>query len=185
MARPGETIENPVTGERITFRETGEGSDGSGLLFDYVLEPAGFAVGRLDHVHPRQEERFEVKSGRLGVRIDGDEWTATEGTRFAILPRTPHTVWNDGSEKMHAVVEMRPALDVESFFETMYRLARDGKTNESGIPSPLRFATIAAEFDDEIRITGVSGRLQTILTTALARIGRLRGYRARPPRYSE
>lgn len=185
MTRRGEAIENPATGERIEFRTTARDSDGETVQFDYYLEPGGFAVGKVDHVHPEQEERFDVRSGALGVRIDGDEWTATPGTRFAVLPGTPHTVWNDGSSRMHAVVELRPALDIESFFETTYGLARDGKTNHRGIPSPLRLAVVANAFRKELRFAGVPAPIQTALTSALAPVGWLRGYRARYPRYSE
>ena len=173
-----------MTGERIEFRRTADGT-GDALTFDYYLRPGGFAVGKADHVHPRQEERLEVRNGRLGVRIDGDEWTATPGTRFAILPGTPHTVWNDGSETMHAVVEIRPALDIGTFFETTYGLARDGRTNAVGLPGPLQLAVLANEFRDEIRLAALPRRLHRAAAAAVAPVGRLAGYRARYPRYAE
>ena len=184
MPREETTIDNPVTGERIEFRRTADGT-GDALVFDYYLRPGGFAVGKADHVHPRQEERFEVREGRLGVRIDGDEWTATPGTRFAVLPETPHTVWNDGTETMHAVVEIRPALDIATFFETAYGLARDGETNDMGLPRPLQLAVLADEFRDEIRLAALPGPLYRAAAAALAPVGRLAGYRARYPRYAK
>lgn len=185
MARPGETIENPVTGERIEFRTTARSSAGASVRFDYYLRPGGFAVAKFDHVHPHQEERFRVREGALGVRIDGDEWTATPGTDFAVLPGTSHTVWNDGTDEMHAEVELRPAMRIEAFFETMFGLARDGKTDRRGIPRPLQMTVIADEFRDEIGFAAVPAPIQTALTSAVAPIGRLAGYRARYPRYSE
>lgn len=173
------TIENPVTGERIEFRER----TADALRFDYYLAPGGFAVGRLDHAHPRQEERFEVRSGRLGVHIDGDEWTATPGTRFAILPETLHTVRNEHREEMHAVVELRPALDIASFFETAYGLAREGRTNRWGLPGALQLAVLADEFREELYFAGVPRPLQRGVAATLAPVGRLTGYRARNPRF--
>ena len=47
----GRTPENPVTGERLAFREETDAV----FRFDYTLEPGGFAVGKLDHVHPNQK----------------------------------------------------------------------------------------------------------------------------------
>lgn len=185
MARPGEIIENPATGERIEFRTTAGDSRGESLTFDYYLVPGGFALGKFDHVHPRQEERFEVRKGRLGVRIDGDEWTATSGTRFAIPERTPHTVWNDGGSGMHATVEIRPALDLETFFETTYGLAREGKTDRRGLPRPLQFAVLADEFRKELYFAAVPRSAQMALASALAPVGRLAGYRARYPRHAD
>jgi quercetin dioxygenase-like cupin family protein len=183
MAAKDAALENPVTGERIEFRTTASDSDGRAVAFDYFLAPGGFATGKVDHVHPRQEERFEVTRGALGVRIDGDEWTATPGTRFSVLSETPHTVWNDGDTEMRAVVEIRPALGIERFFETMFGLAREGKTDGRGIPNPLQAAVIAREFREEIRLAGVPGPVQTALASTLAPVGRRAGYRAWYPQH--
>lgn len=185
MARNGETIDNPVTGERITFRRTARDTDGEAVEFDYRLPPGGFAIGRVDHVHPDQEERIDVRSGRLGVRIGGDEWTATPGTRFGIPPGVPHTVRNDGSEDVHAVIELRPALAIETFFETTFGLARAGETNDVGLPTPLQLAVIADAFREEFRFGGVPRPVQRALAAALAPLGRVAGYRARYPRFGD
>lgn len=182
MARQGEVIENPVTGERIEFRETARETGGEALVFDYYLAPGGFAVGKYDHVHPRQEERIEVESGRLGVRIEGDEWTATPGTRFAVPPETAHTVWNDGDETMHAVVSLEPALDSETFFEEMFALASARTTNALGLPGPLRLAVLAGAYREEIAAAGLPRPLQRAAASALAPVGRALGYRADPRR---
>ena len=185
MARQHDVIQNPVTGERIEFRETTDDAAESPARFDYYLEPSGFATGRIDHIHPHQEERFDVRSGRLGVRIDGDEWTATPGTRFSVLPETPHTVWNDGDDEMHAVVELRPGLEIEAFFETVFGLASEGKTNRWGIPGPLQLAVLVDDFQEVVYFDAVPFPVQRALSTILAPIGRLAGYQARYPRYSE
>lgn len=184
MAKRGTTISNPTTGERIEFRRTARDTHGAALEYDYYLAPGGFAAGKFDHVHPRQEERFSVKKGSLGVRINGDEWTATSGTRFAVLPKTSHTIWNAGDTEMHARVQIRPALEMEAFFETMYGLAREGKTDSRGLPGPLQLAVIADEFREELRIPGVPGPVQTALISALGSVGRAAGYRAWHPRYA-
>lgn len=183
MARGG--TRKSGDGERIEFRTTANGSTGNSVTFDYYLCPGGFAVGKVDQVHSRQEERFDVREGKLSVHIDGDEWMATPGTRFAVLSGMPHTVWNDGSDEMHAVVEIRPALAIETFFETMFGLARDGKTNDMGLPRPLQLAVIANDFRDEFHFARVPILLQNALTTAGAPVGRLAGYQARYPRYGE
>lgn len=176
------SLENPVTGERIKFRTGPAVAEGEPLVFDYYLQPGGFAVGKVDHVHPVQTERFDVQAGRLGVRIDGHEWTATAGTRFAIPPETPHTVWNDGDKEMHAVVEITPALSIAAFFETTFDLAREGRTNGWGLPNPLHLAVIAWAFREELYLAALPRRLQLATVPVLAALGRLAGYRATPPR---
>ena len=43
MAQPGESIANPVTGERVVFRTTAAESDGALLAMDYCA-PAGYVI---------------------------------------------------------------------------------------------------------------------------------------------
>jgi quercetin dioxygenase-like cupin family protein len=69
MAKAGEEFVNPVTGLRTIFRKTAEETSGELLQVDWIGEP-GWSTGP-DHVHPYQEERFEVLSGRLGLRVGG------------------------------------------------------------------------------------------------------------------
>ena len=52
-------IHNPVTGERIEFLRTDEDR----LEFELQLTPDGKVPGM--HVHPSQEERFEVLEGTM------------------------------------------------------------------------------------------------------------------------
>ena len=57
MARVGQTIDHPVTGERITFLETAASSNGEVLRMAFSMRPHGFVPGI--HAHPRAEERFD------------------------------------------------------------------------------------------------------------------------------
>src|SRR3981081_3252677 len=61
MAYSGQIIENPVSGERITFRKTAADTGGELLEFDIELTPDGHVPGM--HVHPAQEGRFGIVSG--------------------------------------------------------------------------------------------------------------------------
>jgi hypothetical protein len=64
--RPGQTVENPVTGERFTFTATAASTEGELLAFDFALKPGGAVP--MPHVHPEQSERFEVVAGEtVGV----------------------------------------------------------------------------------------------------------------------
>ena len=71
MAKAGDELLNSVTGLRTVFRKTAEETSGELLQVDWIGEP-GWTTGP-DHVHPRQEERFEVLSGRLGLRVGSVE----------------------------------------------------------------------------------------------------------------
>ena len=77
MAYTGQVIENPVSGEKITFRRTSADTNGELLEFDIELTPDGHVPGM--HVHPAQEERFEVLSGTVRFRKGLRRITATAG----------------------------------------------------------------------------------------------------------
>ena len=186
MARKGDVIENPVTGERITFLETSEDTGGELLRFEYVLPP-GFSIP--EHVHPKQEERHEIVSGTFWGRVGGREQIFGEGQSVVGPPGVPHA-WRNPSvnEKLRLVSEIRPPLRFETLFETGYGLARDGKTTKQGVPKdPLQLAVLVAETGDMAYPTGIPvpvWNAMLALFAALARAGRLLGYRARYPKYS-
>ncbi|MDH6196994.1 hypothetical protein M2272_003647 [Mycobacterium frederiksbergense] len=62
MARIGDEIEHPLTGERITFLETTASTGGEYLRFRLDVAPGG-SIPNL-HVHPGSQERFEIADGR-------------------------------------------------------------------------------------------------------------------------
>ncbi len=180
MANAGDELVNPATGLRTVFRKTTRDTSGELLQVDWIGEP-GWTTGP-DHVHPRQEERFEVLSGRLGLRADGIERVHGVGDVIVVSAGSPHAVRNAGDDEVHVLVDFEPALRTERAFETLAGLARDGKTNRAGAPkNPLRLALILREFEEEIYFARPPLAVQRVILGALAFIGRLLGYRAEYP----
>lgn len=175
MARAGEVIEHPVTGERITFLETAGDTAGERLRMDFRILPGGFVAA--EHVHPYQEERVEVRSGVARFRLEGTAGTARAGEHVVVDPGARHVWWNDGDDELRTTVEFRPALRTEFFFETFFAWAAEGRTNRKGLPSPLRFAVLAREYRDEVRLS-IPYPIQWLIATPPAGLGRALGYRA-------
>ena len=44
MLHAGDTIENPVTGERIVFRATSVETNGEAVMIDCFVRPSGFVA---------------------------------------------------------------------------------------------------------------------------------------------
>jgi len=65
---------------------------------------------------------------------------------------TAHTFWNTSEGQARFLCEIRPALGFERLLETMFALARDGKTNSRGLPHPLRLAAIADHHRDDLQL---------------------------------
>jgi quercetin dioxygenase-like cupin family protein len=186
VAKAGDVIENPITGERITFLKTTQETNGELLRFEYVLPPE-FTIP--EHVHPHQEERHEILSGTLRGRVGGQERDYEEGERVVGPAGVPHAWQNPSSEEeLRFVSELRTPLVFETLMETTFGLARDGKTTKQGIPKdPLQLAVLV----DETRGMFYSSRVPVAVQEALlalfavlASVGRLLGYRARYPEYS-
>jgi quercetin dioxygenase-like cupin family protein len=176
MIRAGDTIENPVTGERLVFRKTSRETGGQAVVIETFVQPNGFVAAA--HVHPSQEERFEVLRGSVGFKIGRRKIVAGPGRRITVPAGTPHKFWNAGDDEAHFVCEVRPALQFESLIETMFGLAADGKTNRRGMPNPLRLAVIANAHFDTVRLPFPPAILQRVALAAGAPLGQLLGYGA-------
>jgi quercetin dioxygenase-like cupin family protein len=178
MARQGDAIENPVTGERITFLKTSRDTGGELLQLHWSLKPDGFLPGA--HTHPRQKERFEVLSGTLGIRVGRSKYRLGAGEAMVVPPGAVHSWWNEGDEVIRSLLEFRPALKMESVFEITFGLARDGKISKKGIPSPLQIIiALLDEYENELGIPWVAQRVQHAIVSRLAPLAHRRGYRGR------
>jgi quercetin dioxygenase-like cupin family protein len=175
MIRPGDRLENPVTGEVLIFHRTSEQTNGESVLVETIVRPGGFVAA--GHVHPYQSERFQVLAGRLGLRVGERELVALPGAVALVPPGTPHRFWNAGEGEARFLCEVRPALRFESLIETMFTLAAEGKTNRKGMPNPLRLAVIARAHFDTVRLPFPPTSLQRAALGVASPLGRLLGYR--------
>ena len=96
MIEAGQSIVNSVTGERIVFRKTSRETDGAAVVIETFVQPNGFVAAA--HVHPSQEERFEVLSGSVGFKIGRKQLVAGPGQRLTVPAGTPHKFWNAGDD---------------------------------------------------------------------------------------
>jgi quercetin dioxygenase-like cupin family protein len=173
---------HPVSGERIVFRKRARDTDGELMEMNLYLGPSG--VVATPHVHPYQEERFEVTDGPAMFRIGTEERLVEPGETVVVPPGTPHVWWNPSDREVTTLIQFRPALDTETFFETYFGLAREGRVNKKGLPNPLQMMVLAREYHREMQLPRRQHRVLYPLTFLLAPIGRLLGYRARYDRYS-
>jgi quercetin dioxygenase-like cupin family protein len=181
MARAGDVIENPVRGERVVFRSTAADTGGELLQFDFFMRPG--VPPMFEHVHARQEERIEVISGTVSYRLGGVEHQLSAGEVAVLPPGVPHTLWNSGGDEVHTLMEARPALTLETTFETLFGLARDGKTNKQGTPNLLQGAVIGLESETFLPRPPII--VQRGLLTVVVPLAKLLGFRSRYPQYSE
>jgi quercetin dioxygenase-like cupin family protein len=180
MVKAGECIENPVTGEKMTFLLTGADTGGELLRIDMTVRPGGFVAA--EHIHPAQEERFQITSGRITLRAADRERHYGPGDTITIPPGVPHAWWNSGGDDLRVTLDFRPAGRFAEFITTFFALARAGKTNRRGLPTnPLQLAATFAEYRDVIHGTMPPWAVQQVLFALLGPVARLFGYQADEP----
>jgi quercetin dioxygenase-like cupin family protein len=175
------TLENLETKETYTFLERARDTGGQVLRLRWTAQPGG-EVG--EHIHPLQEERFEVTAGVLTVSLEGDEIRCPKGQVVAVPAGKRHFFANREKEPVTAILELRPALRMEQVFESLAGFAREGRTRAGGLPRhPLQLAVFAWEFRREIRGPHPPQPVQAVILPPLAAVARVLGYRAHRPEY--
>lgn len=182
MGTDEDPLVHPVTGERIVFRKRARDTGGELLEFNLFLAPSGFIAA--PHVHPNQEERFEISGAPVTFRVAGKERVYQPGQVVVVPPGVPHVWWNSSDQEVATLVQFRPALDTETFFETYFGLARDGKVGKNGLPNPLQMMVLARAYRHEMQLPRPRQTVLGAIALVAAPIGRALGYRGRYDRYS-
>jgi quercetin dioxygenase-like cupin family protein len=182
MAKAGERIDHPYA-ESLIFKTTSSDSGGQLLEVESIFHARSERPP--DHYHPHQEERFEVLKGAVWTRIDGKERVYQAGESIVAPPGTRHAMTNMSTEDEARVLSrMTPALKTEELLETLWGLARDGKTNKHGVPNLLQAALLLQDYRDEFRLSNPPEFVQVPLFALLAALARLLGHRSRYANYS-
>jgi hypothetical protein len=170
------TFENPVMGDTIEILDEGDLHAGRPIQARVTLAP--YAQGPPLHYHPGLLERYEVIQGTGSIQVGTERLELGPGEVVDIPPGTRHRFWNPTSEPVVLAAQVRPPsprfLD---FLDSLYGLARDGLTDDTGRPSPLRAALIFHTYRDEVVPADPPVVVQRLVFPVLAAIARARGYR--------
>jgi quercetin dioxygenase-like cupin family protein len=172
MITPGQTLENPVTGERFTFTDTASSTGGELLAFELALRPGGAVP--IPHVHPIQTERFEVVAGLMRFRLGLRRRLAGPGDVVEVAPGVVHGFANAGEEEARVRVEVRPALQMEQMLAEVVAMAQAGRMTRRGLPRNLRdLAVLARTYDREAHAPLLSVGVQRLLLAPLVHSAQL------------
>jgi mannose-6-phosphate isomerase-like protein (cupin superfamily) len=176
MAIRGKEIKNDKTGQRIKFIQTT--ADTQGSFLDMIATYERKSLEPPTHYHPHQEEYFEIISGELTVRMNGELEVLGAGHQLYIAKNTSHAMWNDNLQPAVIRWKVVPALETERLLETVTGLANEGKTGPDGKPGLLQTALTAQRFRRVIRLDKPPYFLQRILFSLLTPIAYVFGYDA-------
>ena len=116
MAQRGQVFRNG--GNRLEVVTSAADSDGAVLELLATWGPRSPVPPA--HLHPAQDERFDVLDGELWFRVDGVEHVVAAGSRFDVPRGCVHQVCN--RQDVPAVARWRttPALRTEQFHEAVH-----------------------------------------------------------------
>jgi quercetin dioxygenase-like cupin family protein len=116
------------------------------LVVHATYAPAGSPPPR--HLHPFQDERFEVLSGALTVEIHGTRRTLWAGAELEVPRGTPHRMWND-----HATVPAQVSWATSPAGRTeQWWAALDAAGGGAGRPPLRRMLALLREYGDVFRV---------------------------------
>lgn len=170
VARPGVTITNPVSGERVTWEQTSDQTGGARTVMRMRVAPGGGVRER--HIHPRSSERFTVINGTIVVELDGTEYIRHAGQSIRGPAGIAHAWWNGGEVGLEATVEITPSGRFEEYLELGFRWAREGRLNSRGRLGLLRGAAFADAYREDIVYTSPPRAVQRLLVGPCAWLAR-------------
>jgi quercetin dioxygenase-like cupin family protein len=155
-----------VFGLQGTVTTPSAATGGAYVEMGVALDPGGHTN---NHLHPEQEETFDVLEGTLEVFHDGG-WHAIPAGASLTVPRgVVHAFRNATDRPVRFRNVHRPALTFQEFLETVDRLIRAGKVKgRKGLRSGIYLSMASVERD-----TSVNKKPPQFILRGLAFIGRL------------
>jgi quercetin dioxygenase-like cupin family protein len=172
VAKAGQVIHNPVTGETIRVVTPSSHSNGRRFVFECRVAPGHSPLPA--HVHDRQEERFEMISGKLGVLVGNEVHTLYPGDRAVLPAGVKHQWWNPTKGDVVFRVEVTPAGDLEAVIEALAAMAQTGKLNSKAMPkNPFDLANVGRLSETYLPFLPIA--LQKRMLAVGSAVGRLFG----------
>jgi mannose-6-phosphate isomerase-like protein (cupin superfamily) len=135
----------------------------------------GFA-GPPVHVHPHQEESYEVLNGVLDVLIGGRWRELRPGESLTVPGGAPHTIRNLHAAELRAVNVHAPALEFPRYMAALHDLVHTGKVRALPPKDPRSMIYLSMLFTAHAR-TLTSVKPPQRLMRILAFVGKRLGYK--------
>ena len=126
------------------------------------------------HVHPNQEEIYEIKEGEMEVYLHNHWKLLKAGERVTIPKGTVHAFRNAGKKKVVALNVHNPGLRFGQMLEETQQLIKEGKlTGTSGFKNIIYMCMQMLKYNDVM----VPVKPPLSLVKVMAKMGKRLGYR--------
>ena len=164
-------------GKFVEFEEAHTGDCGNGI--------DGCASSKCAppyHIHTRQVETFEVKSGTFQYVIEGEVKLAAKGAKLTVPAGVKHTFCRgpdmSDNETLAVRFTLSPALNSEMFFPNFVGIFNDAKMN----PNPIHVIWLVCSYD--MRLADIPWLLHEVMCLSFDLVAPLLGYRTEYPEYA-
>jgi quercetin dioxygenase-like cupin family protein len=153
-------IYNPIFKDTVTFIKTSRETRGQISEMEVILGPGG---GNPIHKHTAFTETFTVLDGQLRLHLDGKELILNKGESVIVMVGQAHRFYNTSEAPALFNLKFIPGhTGAENMLRIMYGLARDGKTNKSGIPKNVNALVVAGDLGDS-NLVGIPGLFISVM----------------------
>jgi quercetin dioxygenase-like cupin family protein len=158
-------------GGRMTFLGVTHDEQGERLDITSTVDPG---AGPPMHVHHLQSETVTVRSGQIGVRVDGEpERFAGPGERIHFPAGVAHRFWNAGGTELVLDGEVRPPHNMEYFLTQIYA----STAAHGGRPGAFDGAFLLTRYRSEFAMTAIPAPVRRVVFPVQVLLGRfLRRY---------
>lgn len=169
------------SGDSMELLETAEMSGGERTRARFVLRDGGLKVQ--SHMHPKQDETYEVISGCLTYVLGRDKRRAVAGETVTLPRGVPHQHHCEGPGEAVVIQTVSPGLDFDYLLESIFGLGSEGRA-VTGFDNVVQGLVWIRGMRSTLLISAAPPWVQHALAWAVAPLARLFGYRAVHRRFS-
>lgn len=149
-----------VSGFVQTFLVTKEETNGRYVELEIVMKPG--AGGAPLHIHPHQEERFEVKEGVVDVFHNGTWHKLKAGEVAVVPPGMPDQFKNTSDKPAKLLCRVSPVLDFQDMNIATMKMINDGKMkSQSDLKSIIYGSMVLKRFPKSVKMLNPTYRWTT------------------------
>jgi mannose-6-phosphate isomerase-like protein (cupin superfamily) len=126
------------------------------------------------HVHPHQDEIYEVREGEIQLYLNGSWKTLKAGEQATISKGSIHAFRNKGKQKVVAFNIHTPGLRFGEMLERIQKYINEGKiTGTTGFKNLAYMSSIMVEYKDVMTTI----KPPSAVIKVMSRVGKLFGYK--------
>lgn len=143
-----------TSGEAIDFVRTGK--DTNGAFTEVICTVPARQKGPPSHIHPLQDENFEVIKGKLELYAGGKIVVLEQGQSFNVAAKTAHTFSNPCNTEIKFRATYKPALNIDYFLVQSFGcLNNHGNLKKPGFQLIVDFDYIVKQIPGQFAVAGV------------------------------